>query len=218
MGIFGRVKEIASADMHSMLDRFEDPISMAKQYIRLIEEQIDKAREALTGQLAAEQQYDLLVLQTKEIVNKRFRQAELAVDRGEDGIAELALQDKLHHQKLLQTYEEQRDLIRKQAAALNEEIVRLADIHQELQSKLFFLLSRAHAARALEESASAFPSFETDKITRGFSRMEERVWRMEAGAHAYRQTSVQSQDELNRLDQHDEVRAELEKLKASRGK
>lgn len=31
---------MATADAHNMLDRFEDPISMAKHYIRQLEEQI----------------------------------------------------------------------------------------------------------------------------------------------------------------------------------
>jgi phage shock protein A len=217
MGIFKRVKTIAAADMNSLLDRFEDPVSMAKQYIRQVEEQIDNAREALANQLASEEHYTLLVARTEEIVAKRSRQAELAVEREEDGIAELALQEKLHHQKLLSAYQEQRDAIRRQIETLKGEIARLAELHQELQSKLTYLITRAQAAQAIEAAASAAPSFKTDELIRNFSRLEAKVWRMEAGAAAARQVSAAA-DPLNQLGQQEEVRFELEKLKAARHK
>ena len=39
MGIFRRIKNIALADVHSVLDKAEDPLSMIKQYLREMEEQ-----------------------------------------------------------------------------------------------------------------------------------------------------------------------------------
>ncbi|XEC93758.1 PspA/IM30 family protein [Paenibacillus tarimensis] len=218
MRIFARMKHIAAADMHSMLDRCEDPVNMAKHYIRQLEEQIDNTKEALTNQLAAEQEYDLLIGQTSQLVAKRSRQAELAIDRDEEGVAELALQDKLYHQKLLQTYEQQRDAIRSQAETMKREMMRLKELHKELQGKLFFLVSRANAARTIKAAAAVVPSYNTDHILRGFARLEGNVRRMEAGAQAHRMASSQPHDDLKLLDQQEEVRAELERLKAERNK
>ncbi|GJM79063.1 hypothetical protein HMSSN139_15590 [Paenibacillus sp. HMSSN-139] len=174
MGIFGRMKDMAAADTHHLLDRMEDPVSMAKYYIRQLEDQIDHARQALRNQLAAEQHYDLLIAQTGQLIEKRTRQAGLAVDREQDEIAKLAIQEKLHHDKLRQTYLEQREVIRKQTAALKGEIGRLVELHQELGNKLTFLLARRNAMTALRATSAAVTAGDTGKIVRGFDRMEQR--------------------------------------------
>ncbi|MDI4644546.1 PspA/IM30 family protein [Cohnella hashimotonis] len=215
MGIFSRMKDIAIADVNRVLDRIEDPISMARHYIRQFEEQIDRARGALATQLAAEQQYDLLVAQTGQLVDKRARQAELAVDRGQDDIAALALQEKLHHGKLLQTYLEQRDVIRNQTANLRREIERLQELHRELNNKLSFLMARANAAAAIRETVKAVPYGDADKISREFGRIEQKVMRWEAGAEAHLSTGRPSVN-LAEWSERDEIQSELEKLKAAR--
>ncbi|GIO16499.1 hypothetical protein J19TS2_60540 [Cohnella xylanilytica] len=61
MGIFTRIKDIAAADVHRLLDRVEDPVGMAQHYIRQLEDQMDNARSALEIQIAAEQHYDILI-------------------------------------------------------------------------------------------------------------------------------------------------------------
>ncbi|MFD2334175.1 PspA/IM30 family protein [Cohnella sp. GCM10020058] len=215
MGIFSRMKDIATADVNRVLDRIEDPISMARHYIRQLEEQIDRARSALATQIAAEQQYDLLVAQTGQIADKRARQAELAVDRGQDDIAALALQEKLHHGKLLQTYLEQRDVIRNQTANLRQEIERLQKLHRELNNKLSFLMARANAAAAIRETVKAVPYSDSDKISREFGRIEQKVMRWEAGAEAHLSTGRPSVN-LAEWSERDEIQSELEKLKAAR--
>ncbi|WP_309123127.1 PspA/IM30 family protein [Paenibacillus sp.] len=217
MGMFKRIKQIAAADLHGVLDRFEDPVAMVKQYIREIEEEMENAREAMARQLAAEQNYGLLIVQTRDTIAKRSRQAELAVDKEDDAIAELALEDKLQQSRLLAGYEEQQAAVRDRLEALKTELTRLAQLHRELTTKLEALLIRAHAAQAVGAAASAAPSFRTDEIVRNVSRMEAKVWRMEAGANASRQLSA-ALDPLKQWERRDEVRAELERLKAAKNK
>lgn len=214
MGIFGRMKDIAAADVHRLLDNVEDPVAMAKYYIRQLEEQIDKARAALAVQIAAEQQYDVLIAGTGQVIDKRARQAELAVDRGEEEIARLALQEKLHHVKLHQTYMEQRETIQQQMEALRGEIGRLLDLRRELNDKLTFLIARMNAATALRATARAVPAIDAGKIARGFDQMEQKITRLEAGTLAYR--TVDPSSRLSDWSEQDEVQAELDKLKAAK--
>lgn len=214
MGIFGRMKDIAAADVHRLLDNVEDPVAMAKYYIRQLEDQIDKARSALAVQIAAEQQYDVLIAGTGQVIDKRARQAELAVDRGEEEIARLALQEKLHHVKLHQTYMEQRETIQQQKEALRGEIGRLLDLRRELNDKLTFLIARMNAATALRATARAVPAIDAGKIARGFDQMEQKITRLEAGTLAYR--IVDPSSHLSDWSEQDEVQAELDKLKAAK--
>lgn len=215
MGIFRRVKEIVAADVHRMLDKCEDPVSMAQLYLRQIEEQIEKSNEALTGQLVAEQETILLIEHTSQIVAKRMRQAELAVDREEERIAEIALADKMQHEKLIQGYGRNLDAIRNHIGTLKQEIIRLKELHRDLQGRLYFLASRAKAARAIE-SAASFPAYRTDKVIRGFERLEENVRQLEAGASAKQWAASPHDNELDRIDRNEEIQAELSRLKAAR--
>ncbi|WP_179281053.1 PspA/IM30 family protein [Paenibacillus sp. XY044] len=209
MGIFTRIKDIAAADMHRLLDQVEDPISMAKHYIRQLEDQIDQARSALETQMAAEQRYDLLLASTAAIINKRERQAKFAVERNQDDIAAIAIQEKLHHAKLHQTYTEQRETVRKQAETLRSELNRLQKVHTELSDKLTFLLVRANAVNTIRETAKTAPSSDISKISRGFERMEQKLMSVEAGTLAN-----PSEDKLTDWSQQQEVQEELAKLKA----
>lgn len=215
MGVFRRVKEIVAADVHRLLDKCEDPVSMAQLYLRQIEEQIEKSNDALTGQLVAEQETILLIEHTSQIVAKRMRQAELAVDREEERIAEIALTDKLQHEKLMQAYGQNLDAIRNHISTLKQEIVRLKELHRDLQGRLYFLASRAKAARAIEGAAS-FPAYRTDKVIRGFERLEENVRRLEAGASAKQWAASPQYNELDRIDRNEEIQAELMRIKAAR--
>ncbi|MEV5028032.1 PspA/IM30 family protein [Paenibacillus sp. LPE1-1-1.1] len=215
MGIFRRMKEIVAADVHRMLDKCEDPVSMAQLYLRQIEEQIEKSNEALTGQLVAEQETILLIEHTSQIVAKRMRQAELAVDREEERIAEIALADKLQLELLIQGYGRNLDAIRNHIGTLKQEIIRLKELHRDLQGRLYFLISRAKAARAIK-SAASFPAYRTDKVIRGFERLEENVRQLEAGASAKQWAASPYDNELDRIDRNEEIQAELTRLKAAR--
>lgn len=219
MGIFTRVKEMATADMNHMLDRMEDPIRMAKQYIRQVEEQLDQTRQALLQQLTAEQRYDKMIARSEEMAVKRLRQAELAIEREEESIAEMAVQDKLYHQQMIEEYELQREVIRQNVKALREQIVQLTDMHQDLLNRLFFLESRIHAAQSMKTASSVVGSLDMDRLTRGFTRVEERVRNLETGQSIpyYGSPGFQAQGKLDEFEAQERVKAELNKLKENKG-
>jgi phage shock protein A len=98
---------------------------------------------------------------------------------------------------------------------LKQEIIRLKELHRDLQGRLYFLVSRAKAARAIE-SAASIPAYRTDKFIRGFERLEENVRQLEAGASAKQWAASPHDNELNRIDRNEEIQAELSRLKAAR--
>jgi len=59
-----------------------------------------------------------LIVRTKEAIAKRARQAGLAVDKAEDDIAELAIEEKPRQSSMLAEYEEQRARAASQSDAL----------------------------------------------------------------------------------------------------
>ncbi|MEH7084421.1 PspA/IM30 family protein [Neobacillus drentensis] len=184
MGIFNRVKTIVMADIHEVLDKMEDPISLMNQYMRELDEQVDKAKDALGQQLYLEKRHGLLVAEAQVLVAKRTRQAELAVANGEDTIARIALQEKLKEEAKLKLYAEQYAAMKQHTSALRDQIDVLLERYNELANRRLVLLSRAHAAKAQEQLQAAIASFNTDNALKGFNRVEDYVQQLEAQALA----------------------------------
>lgn len=219
MGFFKRIKTIAKADINGLLDGIEDPIAMLNEYSREMEQEMVKAQKALSRQIFVENKQAALVQETKNLVDKRVRQAKLALEQGEEAIAKLAVQEKLVQEKQLSLYEQQYEAIKAQTLNLREKLQELQDTYNELQQKKVLLASRANVAKSIKQIQNATVSFNTDTIVRGVARAEEKILLMEAEVQAVNHT-------YNPLAQHDvyyrnvindeELNKELEKLKSEK--
>src|SRR3954452_23940906 len=99
IGIFKRLKTITMAEMNGLLDGFEDPIAMLNEYSREMEQEIVKGQKALARQIFVEKKQAALISETKAVVDKRSRQAKLAIEQGDEAMAKLAVQEKLNHDR-----------------------------------------------------------------------------------------------------------------------
>lgn len=217
MGIFKRLKNIALADVHGLLDKAEGPVSMLKQYIRDMEEQLVKAQQALADQLGLEKQCEALIVQAQAVVEKRLRQANLAIERNEDEVAKLALQDKIVNERRLLAYKQQYEAVQAQTAELQSKVKVLQEKYEELKLKQQELASRAHTAQAVQVIQTTISSFGADSAVQGFSRMEERIWALEAETKASQVLAAPLQPSGNALLQA-EAEQEFEQLKAAKQK
>jgi len=217
MGIFKRLKSIALADAHEVLDKAENPVSMLKQYIRDMEGQLVKAQQALADQLGLEKQCEALIVQAQAVVEKRLRQANLAIERNEDEVAKLALQDKIVNERRLLAYKQQYDAVQAQTAELQSKVKALQEKYEELKLKQQELASRAHTAQAVQAIQTTISSFGADSAVQGFSRMEERIWALEAETKASQVLAAPLQPSGNALLQA-EAEQEFEQLKATKQK
>ncbi|KOR95490.1 PspA/IM30 family protein [Geobacillus stearothermophilus] len=186
MGIFRRMKTIVLAEVNEQIDRWEDPVAMTKQYLRELEEQLERRRQALAQQWVAEQRYETLIAQAEATIEKRSRQAKLALERNEEAVAKLALRDKLLYEKKLEAYKQQYDAIKAKTAEVANRLNQLRERYDELAAKQLELATRVNAAQALKQIDSALASFSADEALRGFVRIEERVIALEAEAAAVR--------------------------------
>ncbi|MDQ0201892.1 PspA/IM30 family protein [Neobacillus ginsengisoli] len=212
MGIFKRMKTMTMAEINRMLDGMENPIAMLNEYSREMEQEIAKGQKALASQIFVEKKQAALILETEGLLAKRVRQAKLAIERGEDEMAKLAVQEKLVHQEQLSLYKEQLEAIKEQTRNLIEKLNQLKETYNEMQHKKLLLASRVNVAQSINQIQKASFSFQTDNIGRGIARAEERILLMEAQVQAGNQFSTPI---LERLDfvNDEEVEKEMEKLK-----
>lgn len=219
MGIFKRLKGIALADVNHAIDKMEDPIKMLKQYLRDLEVEIEKAENALSNQLFIEKKYEVLIAESEGIIEKRVRQAQLAVDRDEDEIARLALQDKINHEKKLVQTKAAYETIKQQTTSLYAQVKKLQETYDHLQQKKLALIARANAAQATHHVNQTLVSFSPQNAIKGFSRMEEQILNLEAKANAAQTiTEMKRPQESIFIDKvlQDEVQKELDLLKQAK--
>lgn len=216
MGIFKRLKTMTKAQLNGLLDGIEDPIAMLNEYSRELEEEIVKAQKALSLQILVEKKQANLLLETEGLVDKRTRQAKLAIEQGEDTIAKIAVQEKLTNEKQLALYQQQFEAIKSQTELLIDKINELKETYNELQHKKILLASRANVAQSMKQIQQATTNFQTDNIARGVARAEEQIMLMEAqvqaGSHFINPLSQQDAAYQTYVN-NEELERELEKLK-----
>ncbi|MGX1983994.1 phage shock protein A (PspA) family protein [Thermolongibacillus altinsuensis] len=215
MGLFKRVKNVMLADLHDLIDKLEDPISMTKQYLRELEEQMEKAQRALAQQFAIERRYEQLIQQAEEMIEKRARQAKLAVEKNEEAIAKMALQEKIAYEKKLALYKQQYETLKEKTTYLTEQLKQLHEKYEELKAKQLDLIARANAAQAIKDINASLISFNPEHALKGFARMEERILALEAEAKASSYL-YESYKALHTLPLQNEVEKELEQLKEAK--
>ena len=221
MGIFKRIKTIAKADINGLLDGIEDPIAMLNEYSREMEQEITKGQKALARQIFAEKKTEALISETRVLVDKRIRQAKLALEQGDEAMAKLAVQEKLTKENQLQLYVDQLASIKGQTQILIEKLNELKETYNQLQQKKILLASRANVAQSMKQIQKATVSFNTDDIARGVARAEDRLLMMEAEVQAGNQFSTplaQFDSAYNNLVSDEELNKEIEKLKNEKEK
>lgn len=184
MGIWKRIKNMTVAEMNGWLDQAENPVRMLNHYLREMDEQLAKGQEALASQLFLEKKQMRLIAQTKEAIAKRLRQAQLAVDRDEQDIARMALQEKLLQEKKLEAYEEQLAAITNQTLLLQQKLSLLQAKAERYNHRRILLLSRANVAQTIRQIQQTSFSFSTENVAKGFARAEEQVLLLEAQVEA----------------------------------
>ncbi|GAA0931159.1 PspA/IM30 family protein [Nonomuraea longicatena] len=232
--IFGRVAQLARANINALLDSAEDPQLMLDQMVRdytqniaeaeqaiaqtigslrMVEadhrEDLDAAREWGTKALAASQRADQL---------RAGGQAEEA-DKF-DGLAKIAIGRQLDSERQAKAAEpgivSQREVVEKLKTGLQQMRNKL----DELKGKRDELVARARTAQAQSQVQDAIKSIDILDPTSEVGRFEEKIRREEArviGSQELAASSLDAQFEsLEDAGHRGEIEARLAELKAGR--
>ncbi|WP_169908058.1 PspA/IM30 family protein [Metabacillus halosaccharovorans] len=144
--------------------------------------------------------------QVKMTIEDRKKQQQLALDKSKDEMAKLAIQERLEHEKQLTLLEEQYTVIQNQTKALKDQLAKLKDIHADLQNPKSLLVSRANVAGTTNTMNNTLFSTQSESIKNGFTRMEDKVLRLEAQAtaHEYFNEKVYKNDKTYSIDVEEE--------------
>lgn len=212
MGIFNRVKNIVTSGANDLLDQLESPIRSMNHSIRDLEKEFDKGQNALATQIFLENKQNALIAEAEQLLAKRERQAKLAVDKGEDQVAKIAIQEKILLEKKLALYKEQLATIQNQTAQLQDKLSQLNKTYEELKYKRLLLVSRANVAQSVQDISSTLNTFSVQDIARDFARAEDRVLLLEAKLEAGQRLKTTTPYIID-ATVSEEVEEELKKLK-----
>jgi phage shock protein A len=216
MGLFQRMGDIISANLHEMIDRFEDPQAMLKQAIREMEQAIAQSLDRAVEVIASEKLLARQVAENREAVSRWQQAAVRAVPAGDDSAARRALARKGEHEKLLAALEAERQAAEQTAARLRCQIGAMRAKLAEARRRLATLAARQHLAATRSRRARTVLGVGDAGFER-FQCMVSRLEQAEAEADAREElcgswASFEADEEENL-----QIERELSDLKASCG-
>jgi phage shock protein A len=229
--IFGRVAQLAKANINDLLDRAEDPQKMLDQMIRDYSENISEAESAVAQTIGnvrmLEEEHGRNVADATEWGRKAlaasrkadgYRSAGNAGDAQKfDNLAKVAIQRQIAAEKLANDaapgLAAQNDVVDKLKGGLDSMKGKL----NELTSKRNELVARSRTASAQSQVHESLKSLDAGDPTSAIGRFEERIRREEATVRGQQELASSSLDaqfaSLEDLGEQTEVEARLAALK-----
>ncbi|NKE09197.1 MULTISPECIES: PspA/IM30 family protein [Kocuria] len=232
--IFGRIAQLAKANINSLIDSAEDPQKMLDQMVRDYTQNIREAESAVAttiGQLRMlEQDHAEDVRDAQEWGNKalaastradEFRAAGQSSEADKfDNLAKVALQRQMQHESEARTAQPQ---IEHQTQVVNQLKDGLNKMHgklQELSAKRDELNARQKTVAAQAAVQDSLKAFDVMDPLSEVTRFEDKIRREEARVAGQQELAASSLDaqfeSLEELGRQSEVEARLAALKAGR--
>ena len=231
MNIFKRLLRIGQAEIHSAVDKMEDPIRMTEQGIREMREDLDKA-------LQASAQVRAMAIRTKNEMTKKEAEAKdyqnkaiLLLQKAQKGEISMEQAEKLAKEALTL-----RENLLTEASALAEQLVTHEKAADDIQknvdilrfnitkweNELRTLKSRLKVSRATKEVNKQMAQIDSNSTVSMLERMKEKVEEEEALAQAYGDMAKSTKsvdDEINKAigSENGKVSWELEEIKKRLG-
>ncbi len=231
MNIFKRLLRIGQAEIHSAVDKMEDPIRMTEQGIREMRDDLDKAMEAYA-------QIKATAIRTKNEKSKKQTEAHdyenkavLLLTKAQKGELDMSQAEKLAKEALtlkenllidIKALEEQQTTHENAADDIQKNIDILKFNITKWENELKTLKSRIKVSRATKEVNKQMAQIDSDSTISMLERMKEKVEEEEALAQAYGDMAKKSKsvdDEINKAigDETEKVNQELDEIKRKLG-
>ncbi|MDY6782843.1 MAG: PspA/IM30 family protein [Cyanobacteriota bacterium] len=216
MGLFDRLSRVVRANLNDMVSKAEDPEKVLEQAVIDMQENLVQLRQAVAQAIAAQKRTETQLRQNQDESNKWQQRAQLALTKGDEGLAREALQRKKGYADTAGVLQAQLEQQTAQVNGLKKNLIQLESKISEAKTKKNMLKARSQAAKANEQLQNSIGNMNTGSAMAAFERMEEKVQMIEArsqAAHELGGNDLESQ--FAQLEGSSDVDSELEALKAS---
>jgi phage shock protein A len=171
MSFWKRMTQTLRADAHGVIDALEDRVLLLKQHLREAELEVERKQARLQALVAEEEQRKRHVQRLEAESLDHERDAELAVEAGEDALARFALSAWLSKREAQQRLSERLQVIDKERAALVQALAQQQPELEALRARVTaFVLESANKAKgepgSLEPRAVATERVEIELLRR----------------------------------------------------
>ncbi|MFO5437212.1 MAG: PspA/IM30 family protein, partial [Dolichospermum sp.] len=94
MGLFDRLKRVVGANLNDLVSKAEDPEKMLEQALLEMQEDMVKLRQGVAQAIASQKRTEKQYNEAVNEVNKWQRNAQLALQKGDEDLARQALERK----------------------------------------------------------------------------------------------------------------------------
>lgn len=215
MGLFDRISRVVKANLNDMVSNAEDPEKMLEQSILEMQEDLVQLRQGVAQAIAAQKRTEQQYNQAQNEANKWQRNAQLALQKGDENLARQALERKKSFAETANTLKTNLDGQVGQIDTLKRSLIGLESKISEAKTKKDMLKARISAAKAQEQLQSTVGRIGTSSAMAAFERMEEKVLLQEARAQSAQELAgADLESQFAVLEAGSDVDDELAALKA----
>ena len=217
MGIFSRISDIINSNINVLLDSAEDPEKMVRLVIQEMEETLVEVRTNSARLLADKKEltrrFERLVKQSSDWQSK----AEMALAKGREDLAKLALIEKAVVNDIIEAVESDRFKLEETLDKLTEEIEQLQLKLNDAKARQKIIVMRT---RATENRVTISRKLNDTSVETSISKLdyfEKKIDQMESQMEADAIGSSSLHKEFNDLEMQDKIEQELQELKSRMG-
>ena len=182
MGLFDRIGRVVKSNLNDMVSKAEDPEKMLEQSLLEMQEDLVQLRQGVAQAIATNKRTEQQYNQAQNEASKWQRNAELALQKGNEDLARQALERKKTSAATANTLKVNFDQQSGQIDTLKRSLIGLESKISEAKTKKDMLKARINAAQAQEKLQSTVGRLGTSSAMGAFERMEEKVLMQEARA------------------------------------
>jgi phage shock protein A len=214
MGLFSRFSDIINANLHSMLDKAEQPEKMIRLIISEMEETLINVRSSAAKNIAEQKTLARNIITHQKSIDHWHHQAELALAKNREDLAKSALQEKHKYQHGLSHLHEENTLVTEMIDAIQADALRLQEKLNEAKRRQEALVVRQQSAEVRLKIRKKAEVHNVDAALIKFERYQQKIDYIEAQVDAYDLTESQNlTKQINTLATNDSVSDELAQMK-----
>lgn len=215
MGLFDRIRRVVGANLNDLVSKAEDPEKMLEQAILEMQEDLVQLRQGVAQAIAAQKRTEKQYNDAQNEINKWQRNAQLALQKGDENLARQALERKKTYTDTGTALKTSLDQQSTQVDTLKRNLIQLESKISEAKTKKEMLKARITTAKAQEQLQGMVRGMNTSSAMAAFERMEEKVLMQEARAQSAGELAgADLESQFAKLEAGSDVDDELEALKA----
>ncbi|WP_414548132.1 PspA/IM30 family protein [Anabaena sp. CCY 0017] len=184
MGLFDRIRRVVSSNLNDLVNKAEDPEKMLEQAILEMQEDLVQLRQGVAQAIAAQKRTEKQYNDAQNEINKWQRNAQLALQKGDENLARQALERKKTFTDTGLALKTSLDQQTTQCETLKRNLIQLESKISEAKTKKEMLKARITSAKAQEQLEGMVRGMNSSSAMSAFERMEEKVMMQEARAQA----------------------------------